>query len=121
MPYANPGLCSVCHRETRGFGWFVPYYRFSDARRDESRKCLCSRGCQDLCHRRKGVINTSRNEQAAMIKGRQAGGLFVEQIGKTDLVALTDAEWSAFVEHVITGYCNHLRAPAADMSECPFG
>ena len=66
------------------------------------------------------MINTSRNEQAAMIKGGQAGGLFLEQIGKTDLVALTDAEWSAFVELVITGYCDHLRELAADMSECPF-
>lgn len=66
------------------------------------------------------MINTSRNEQAAMVKGGQAGGRFLEKIGKTDLVALTDAEWSAFVEHLITEYCDHLRELAADMSECPF-
>ena len=55
-----------------------------------------------------------------MVRGGQAGGRYLEQIGKTDLVALTDAEWSAFVEHLITGYCDHLRELAADMSECPF-
>jgi len=66
------------------------------------------------------MINTSRNEQAAMVKGGQAGGRFLEQIGKTDLVALTAAEWSAFVEPVLPGYCDHLRALAAALSECPF-
>ena len=120
MSYANPGLCSVCHREPRGFGWFIPYYRVSDRRRDESRKYLCSRVCQDLCHRRQGMINTSRNEQAAMVKGGQAGGRFLEQIGKTDLATLSDTEWASFVEHLVTGYCDHLRELAADMSECPF-
>lgn len=66
------------------------------------------------------MINTSRNEQVAMVRGRQAGGRYLEQIGKTDLVALTDAEWATFVEHLITGYCDHLRELAADMSEVLF-
>lgn len=66
------------------------------------------------------MINTSRNEQAAMVKGGQAGGRFLEKIGKTDLATLSDAEWAGFVEHLVTGYCDHLRVLAADMSECPF-
>ncbi len=55
-----------------------------------------------------------------MVKGGQAGGRFLEKIGKTDLATLSDAEWAGFVEHLITGYCDHLRELAADMSECPF-
>ena len=53
----HPGLCAVCRREPRGFGWFDARYRISDARRDTSRRRLCSRLCQDLCHRRRGMID----------------------------------------------------------------
>lgn len=66
------------------------------------------------------MIDPTRNERAAMVRGGQAGGRYLEQIGKTNLVMLTDAEWSSFVEHLIMGYCDHLRELAADMSEAPF-
>ena len=66
------------------------------------------------------MIDPSHNERAATVKGGQAGGRYLEQIGKTDLVAFSDAEWAGFVEHLVTGYCDHLRGLAADMSECPF-
>lgn len=59
------------------------------------------------------MIDPTPNERAAVIEGGKAGGEYLESIGKTDLVTLTQAEWDIFVEAVVTGYCDHLRALAA--------
>lgn len=59
------------------------------------------------------MIDPTPNEQAALIEGGKAGGAYLESIGKTDLVTLTEAEWDTFVEAVVTGFCDHLRTVAA--------
>ena len=59
------------------------------------------------------MIDPTPNETAAMIAGGKAGGEYLESIGKTDLVALTEAEWDTFVVAIVTGYCDHLRELAA--------
>lgn len=59
------------------------------------------------------MIDPTPNERAAMVEGGQLGGEYLESLGKTDLVTLTEAEWAIFVEAVVTGYCDHLRALAA--------
>ena len=103
------GLCVVCHREPRGFGWFDARFKVSDPRRDLTRRRLCSRTCQDICHRRRGMIEPTPNEQAAMAAGGDAAGAFLESLGKTDLAALTTPEWRQLIEIVVTGYCDKLR------------
>jgi len=112
MRHFNSGLCAVCHREPRGFGWFNPIFTVSDKRRDQSRKHFCSRICQDICHRRTGMIDPTPNEMQAMSIGGQYGGEYLESIGKSDLATLTEAEWDRFLDAVVTGYCDHLRALA---------
>ncbi|MDP2355132.1 MAG: DUF6511 domain-containing protein [Beijerinckiaceae bacterium] len=59
------------------------------------------------------MIDPTPNERAAVIEGGKTGGEYLESIAKTDLVTLTQAEWDIFVEAVVTGYCDHLRALAA--------
>ena len=59
------------------------------------------------------MIDPTPNEKAAMDNGGRMGGEYLESIGKTDLAALTLPEWDCFVEAVVTGYCDHLRALAA--------
>jgi hypothetical protein len=59
------------------------------------------------------MIDPSPNERAAMTEGGMAGGEYLENIGKTDLVTLTEPEWDTFVEVIVTGYCDHLRDLAA--------
>jgi len=59
------------------------------------------------------MIDLTPNERAAMAEGGKAGGEYLESIRKTDLVALTEAEWDTFVEVIVTGYCDHLRELAA--------
>ena len=43
MRQSHPGLCAVCHRQPRGFGWFDRELRVSDPRRDPSRKHLSAK------------------------------------------------------------------------------
>ena len=109
MRQTHPGLCAVCHRQPRGFGWFNAGFAVSDRRRDASRKHLCSRACQDICHGSKGMIDPTPNESEAMTVGGQQGGEYLERIGKSDLATFTETEWDCFLDVVITGYCDHLR------------
>ena len=99
-------LCDVCRREARGFGWFDVHHAKQRFRH------LCSIACQDLCHRRRGMIDPTPNEKAAFVRGGEMGGEYLDSIGKTDLESLEPVEWLTFVEAVVTGYCDHLRALA---------
>ena len=87
----------------------TPASRSRDPRRDRSRRRLCSRACQDICHRRRGMIDPTPNEQAAMAAGGDAGGAYLESLGKSDLATLSPAEWRQLIEIVVTGYCDTLR------------
>lgn len=58
------------------------------------------------------MIDPTPNEAEAMTVGGQMGGEFLESIGKSDLATLTETEWDCFLDAVITGYCDHLRALA---------
>ena len=109
----SPGLCAVCRREPRGFGWFDAKFPVADPRRDLSRRRLCSRACQDICHRRHGMIDPTPNEEAAMTAGGDAAGAYLESLGRSDLATLSPAEWRQLIEIVVTGYCDTLRELAA--------
>ena len=105
----STGLCAVCRREPRGFGWFDANFPVADPRRDLSRRRLCSRACQDICHRRHGMIDPTPNEEAAMTAGGDAAGAYLESLGRSDLATLSPAEWRQLIEIVVTGYCDTLR------------
>ncbi len=45
------------------------------------------------------------------------GGEYLDSIARTDLATLSPDEWLTFVEAVVTGYCDHLRALAARDAE----
>jgi uncharacterized protein DUF6511 len=59
------------------------------------------------------MIDPTPNEKAAFVQGGEMGGEYLDSIGKTDLESLDREEWLTFVEVVVTGYCDHLRALAA--------
>ena len=103
-------LCDVCRREARGFGWFDPALPFGHPR--QRHRHLCSIACQDLCHRRRGLIDPTPNEKAAFVRGGEMGGEYLDSIGKTDLETLQPEEWFTFIEAVVTGHCDSLRALA---------
>jgi hypothetical protein len=107
------GPCAVCRREARGYGWFDAGFKVSDPRRDRTRRRLCSRTCQDICHRRRGMIDPTPNEKAAMEAGGRAGGEYLEHLERSDLARLSEAEWRQLIEIIVTGYCDTLRELAA--------
>lgn len=106
---ARGRLCAVCRREARGFGWFDAGLPIDDPRRDASRKWLCSRRCQDICHRRRGVIDPTADEQAAMAAAVPMAGEYVDSLGKTDLVDFSRKEFLTLIEVIVTAYVDRLR------------
>ena len=56
------------------------------------------------------MIDATSNEMQAMTAGGQQGGGYLETIEKSDLATLTETEWDRFLDAIITGYCDQLRA-----------
>jgi hypothetical protein len=48
-------------------------------------------------------------ERRALEDGGNAGGEFLDEIGKTDLASLDEVEWSTFLSRVLTGYADSMR------------
>ncbi len=59
------------------------------------------------------MIDPTPNEQDALKEGAQSGGAFLDDLGQTDLAELSLADWQAFIEIIVTAYCDHLRDLAA--------
>ena len=102
-------LCAICRRDARGFG-FVPALIGVDA---PSVK-LCSVRCMDLARRLKGMIDPNQHEAAALAAAAQAGGVFVELTGKTDLVRWSAEEWDRLIDVIVTEFQDVLRRAYAD-------
>ena len=113
MRHASWSLCPICRRQSRGYGWFDAHLSIGNPGRDQSYRQFCSRTCQDLYHRRRGMIDPTPNEKAAMQHGGAMGGEYLDSLGRTDLAVLAVEEWDSFVECIVTGYCDHLRDLAA--------
>lgn len=99
------GLCAVCRREGRGFGFQPPLIGLKGASLP-----ACSMTCLDIIARRRGtMIDPTPNERAAIRYAGEMGGEYLESLGRTDLARLSEGEWLTFVEAVVTGYCDRLR------------
>jgi hypothetical protein len=48
-------------------------------------------------------------EEQALEDGGNAGGAYLDEIGKTNLAELTEEEWSRFLGLVMTGYADSMR------------
>jgi hypothetical protein len=102
-------LCAICRRDARGFQ-FAPSAIGVNAPLVK----LCSRHCQQLTARRKGMLNPNQHEQHALAAAGQAGGAYVEALAKTDLAAWTAEEWSQLVDVIVTAFQDSLRTAYAD-------
>ena len=89
------GLCAVCRRGARGFGWFDARFGLGDPRRVESLRWFCSLTCQDICHRRRGMIDPTRHERAAMDHAVAMAGEHIESLGRTDLMTWSPEEFAS--------------------------
>lgn len=60
------------------------------------------------------MIDPTPNERAALLHGGAMGGEYLDSLAKTDLAVLAVEEWDRFVECIVSGYCDRLRALAAE-------
>jgi len=59
------------------------------------------------------MIDPTPNEQDALNAGGQSGGAYLDSLGQTDLAELSLEDWQAFIEVIVTAYCDHLRELAS--------
>lgn len=102
-------LCAICRRDARGFGFAPALIRIH-----APAVKLCSRRCQDIAARLKGMIDPNQHEVNALAAACLTGGAYVESVGRTDLFAWTEAEWATLVEVIVTAFQDHLRTAYAD-------
>lgn len=113
-------ICPVCRREARLFGWFDARFGVGDPRRDATRRWLCSRGCQAVCYRRRGMIDPTRHERVAMEHAVTTAGEFIESLGRTDLMTWSPDEFATLIEVIITAFTDRLRELGDDPGEVPY-
>jgi hypothetical protein len=102
-------MCAICRRDARGYG-FAPCL----IRIDAPSVKLCSRRCQNIAARLKGMIDPNQHETNALVAACQTGGEYVESLAKTDLATFTAVEWSTLIDVVVTAFQDSLRTAYAD-------
>lgn len=102
-------MCAICRRDARGFS-FEPRLIHVQAPPVK----LCSRHCQKLTARLKGMIHPNIHEQNALIAASEKGGAYVESLGKTDLITWSPEEWATLVDVIVTAFQDFLRTAYAD-------
>ena len=102
-------LCAICKRDAKGYGFAPRYIKVTapDVK-------LCSRRCQDITARLKGMIDPNVHELDALASAAKSGGAFVENTGKTDLAQWSAQEWASLVDVIVTSYQDALRQAYAD-------
>jgi hypothetical protein len=60
------------------------------------------------------MIDPSKNEQAAICAAGDAGGVYIERLGKTDVAMWAEVEWTSFINAVLTAYHEHLASVELD-------
>ena len=115
MRHFDPTICCVCGRPSAGFGYRPPYEQGKPvAHTCDDLECLDI--AKDTYAMRQEDFD--RLDQLAAIEGGNAGGEFLEQLGKTDLADLAEEEWHGFLAAVIGGYRLALKGKLND--EAPF-
>jgi len=110
----QPTLCAVCRRHAvwLGYhtGWRSPVIWLCD---------------DNGCHAAAKMVYAmppkilDAYEIGAALEAGETAGAYLEEIGKTDLAALTAQEWSEFLRRIIRGYERALRRMILQ-NEAPF-
>ena len=105
-----------CHRAPRGFAW----HNFTIGPRDRPPGInACSMECLSIISSLKGSPEMpQKTEQRAVEAASEEIGSYLDQIGKTDLAAMTGEEWQDFLLHAFTCTAYEIRNIVAE--EVPF-
>ncbi len=96
-------MCAICPREARGFG-YNPELAGESGRPGKA----CSMEHLNILKELKGMVDPTGNEIEAALYGGQMGGEYLDEMGKTNLAALSAAEWQQFLLCVVGGYVTQL-------------
>jgi hypothetical protein len=102
-------MCVICRRDARGYGFAPRYIRVAAS---DSKQC--SRRCQNITARLKGMIDPNKHESNALAAASMSAGSYVEEIGKTDLANWTEQEWATLIDVAVTAFQDFLRQAYAD-------
>ena len=81
----------------------------------------CSVCCLNIIIDTKGkFVHTTQSEKSAIEAGGQAGGEYLDGIGKFSLDQLSKAEYDEFCSRVFFGACDRLQEIAALETEVPY-
>lgn len=108
-------MTCFCGRAARGFAWHD--FGTSPFDRQPPVHC-CSMQCLDIAGHRRGKMDLNVDEKRAVNAASGAVGEYLEQIGKTDLAAMTEAEWLGFIGHAYGAVAGEVRKIWRD--EVPF-
>ena len=98
--------CTVCPREAKGFG-----YNPKLAGEDGRAGIACSMKCLNTLKEKQGMMNDATpNETQAVLHGGNMGGEYLDELGKTNLAALSEDEWQQFLFCVVGGYVEKITA-----------
>jgi hypothetical protein len=94
--------CAVCRRASGGFTIQEPG--------------RVAQFCSHNCMRVYAMLgpDLAQDETKAAVVGGNAGGEYLDRIGKTDLAALTEVEWQTFCGKIFHGACDELKRQADD-------
>jgi len=102
--------CAICRRDARGYVFAGPRMN-----RDVAPPVkLCSKRCQSIAGRLKGMIDPNKHEIGGLASACQSGGAYVESILKTDLATFTEQEWAALIDVIVTSFQDYLSTAYAD-------
>lgn len=77
-------ICSVCKRESSGFGYIKPPLRAGDPRNHKKLKRFCSRRCQEIFTNylnQNPMIDLTKTEKEAIESALKSVGEYVADIG----------------------------------------
>jgi hypothetical protein len=99
------GPCHYCRREIHAAWGYQP---------DRYNLGIwgCSPQCLDASIEGKGDAmrkELTDNERAALLHAGSVAGAYLDQLGKTDLAALEEAEWETFLEAILVTYTEQLQ------------
>mgnify|MGYP003661047186 FL=1 len=94
MKTNDHGLCAVCWKPDRGFGWSP---RLKGVSRPD--RWFCSREHLKIWREKK--MDWNEEENTMILEAGKSGGQYLDSIGITDLRALDKGQWLMFLRSVI--------------------
>jgi hypothetical protein len=109
----TPAFCAICRRRAGPLGF---------SRKGQPMLWVChDPDCREQLHKVYDMPQPDFDpiEIDALEHGGEAGGAYLESIGKTDLAKLSTGEWNSFLERIVDGFGCRMRARLCN-SNVPF-